>query len=213
MYGDHLECDTLTVAHHGNIGSEIALYKLAEPTAVWYPNHGANYNNYTNSSRRNEWPYNVSYYLVNKLESLKYVYVAGMLESEGNEAITLTTAADGSFDYAITFNDDVFNSIVSTNSNFPVYVDRGEYYEITISPNESGLWEMMSYANADTYGELCNSNGDVICSDDDGAGFCNNFKIQYYLEAGETYILRVRWYNSSRIGAINVSIQCVAEKA
>ena len=121
--------------------------------------------------------------------------------------------ADGSFDYAITFNDDVFNSIVSTNSNFPVYVDRGEYYEITISPDESGLWEMMSYANADTYGELCNSNGDVIYSDDDGAGFYNNFRIQYYLEAGETYILRVRWYNSSRIGTINVSIQHVAEKA
>jgi hypothetical protein len=121
--------------------------------------------------------------------------------------------ADGSFDYAITFNEDVFKTSVSTNSNFPVYVDRGEYYEITITPNESGLWEMMSYANADTYGELCNSNGDVICSDDDGAGFYNNFKIQYYLEAGETYILRVRWYNSSRIGAINVSIQCVAEKA
>ncbi|MBE5764759.1 MAG: hypothetical protein E7339_04050 [Clostridiales bacterium] len=115
--------------------------------------------------------------------------------------------ADGSWDYAITFNDDVFDAVVSTNSNLPIYVDRGEYYEITIVPEESGIWEMYSYVDGDTYGYLYDVNGTELMRDDDSLGFHNNFRIECHLEAGQTYVLKVRWYNSEMQGNINVAIR------
>jgi len=104
MYGEYLECDALTLAHHGNIGSEIAIYKIAAPTAIFYPHHNGGYNQYIDYSKRYEWPYSVSNYVVRELESLKYMYVAGVLDAENSEAITLPCAADGTLNYEGIYN-------------------------------------------------------------------------------------------------------------
>ena len=48
---------------------------------------------------------------------------------------------------------------------------------------------------------LCNAEGGYLAYNDD-AGYNNNFKITYELKAGETYIVKVRWYSSSRAGNV-----------
>lgn len=104
MYGEYLECDALTLAHHGNIGSEIAIYKIAAPTAIFYPHHNGGYNQYIDETKKNEWPYSVSNYVVRELESLRYMYVAGVIGAENSETITLPCAADGTFNYEGIYN-------------------------------------------------------------------------------------------------------------
>ena len=104
MYGEYLECDALTLAHHGNIGSEIAIYKVAQPTAIFSPHHNGGYNQYIDESKKDEWPYSVSNYVVRELESLRYMYVAGVLNAENSEAITLPCNADGTLNYEGIYN-------------------------------------------------------------------------------------------------------------
>ena len=120
--------------------------------------------------------------------------------------------ADGSFDYAITFNDDVFEKKVTTNSNFPVYVEGIEPCIIVITPDKSGIWDMTSFASGDTYAVLYDANGGIITSNDDSGFIERNFRITCYLEAGETYKLAVRWYGENGIGTINVSIKYVVDE-
>jgi hypothetical protein len=83
---------------------------------------------------------------------------------------------EGTLDYAITFNDDVFDLQVSNTSHFAVFVGQGERVSITISPEVSGTWKFTSIAGSDTYGYLYDAYGNQIASDDDG-GYNFNFLI------------------------------------
>jgi len=104
MYGSYLESDIVELSHHGNIGSDMAIYEISQPTAILYPHHAGGYNSYIDPAKANEWPYNVSDYVVRKLTSLKYLYVAGIIGVENCEAITIPCAADGSLDYENIYN-------------------------------------------------------------------------------------------------------------
>ena len=99
MYGSYLESDIVELSHHGNIGSDMAMYEISQPTAILYPNATGAYNDYINPSKANQWPHSVSNYVVRELTSLKYVYVQGL-----EEAITIPCAADGSLDYENIYN-------------------------------------------------------------------------------------------------------------
>lgn len=103
MYGSALQSDMVQFAHHGNIGCEIALYKLASPTVIWYTHSSAGYNNYVSSSN-STWTGSVTDYVVNKLESVKYIYVSGCKGVSGTEALTLHFKADGKLDYGNIYN-------------------------------------------------------------------------------------------------------------
>ena len=109
--------------------------------------------------------------------------------------------ADGSFDYAVTFTENVDVGIIVGDVSFIEYIGAGQQITYTIAPAESGTWVFTSYANADTYGELYDTNGDCLQSNDDG-GNNRNFRITYYLEAGETYTIVVRWYYSDTEGNV-----------
>ncbi len=88
MYGEYLRSDIVQLAHHGNIGCEKAVYETIAPTVVFFPNDYDSYASYTqgNSSK---WNYQVDRYVVNTLESVRYIYVAHRV------FLTLTLDASG----------------------------------------------------------------------------------------------------------------------
>ena len=104
MYGDYLKSDMVEFAHHGNIGCEIALYKLAAPTVIWYPNNATGFNNYYNPSNT-AWPQNVTNYIMTSLDSLQYLYISGIDNVASTNALSLQFKSDGTLDF------DVFNPL------------------------------------------------------------------------------------------------------
>ena len=108
---------------------------------------------------------------------------------------------DGSFDYAITFTPTVNVDVIVNDVSFVEYVQKGETLSFTICPTESGYWSFTSMANMDSYADLYDQYGDCLASNDDG-GYEANFKIEYYLEAGETYTICVRWLSPDNEGRI-----------
>ena len=79
------------------------------------------------------------------------------------------------------------------------------YVEVSFTPEVSGVYLLESFAGADTRAYLYKANGDYLYEDDDG-GDGNNFCLVYDLDAGETYIYRVRYYDSETTGSIPVEL-------
>ena len=112
--------------------------------------------------------------------------------------------ADGSFDYAITFDEPgVLPDISDGEGMVCNYVKGGQMVEITITPEKTGNYVIKSFAYADTYGYLYDEYGNQICYDDDG-GHNNNFRMTCYLEAGNTYVIKARWYSENNTGYLAV---------
>ena len=109
--------------------------------------------------------------------------------------------SDGSFDYAITFTETVNIDTIVDSVSFVEYIGEDETISFTIIPNESGMWYFTSMSDYDSYAYLYDANGNELYCNDDG-GFNTNFRIDYYLEAGETYTLSVRWLNSDVAGSM-----------
>ncbi len=84
------------------------------------------------------------------------------------------------------------------------YHDGSYYYDFTVIPETDGNYTIQGLANRDTYVTLYSLvDGEMIdlAYNDDGAENLQ-FKLSYYLIAGETYIFRVRFYSSSEGGNI-----------
>ena len=113
--------------------------------------------------------------------------------------------ADGSFDYAITFEEfDPLSEIITGNSLVPKFVGAGETVNISIVPEKSGYFRIMSTCESgDPCATLYDANGNHMVYNDDGAGNLN-FLIEVYLEAGETYTLSIRWLGTDVSGVIPV---------
>ena len=109
--------------------------------------------------------------------------------------------SDGSFDYAVTFTENVDVGIIVNDVSFVDYIGAGQQVTYTIAPAESGTWVFTSYSEGDTRGELFDGNGNSLQSDDD-SGSNRNFRISYYLEAGETYTIVVWWYYTETEGNV-----------
>lgn len=91
MYGDYLKSDIVQLAHHGNIGSEKAIYETIQPTVVLFPNCRESFDIYTDPARRTKaWNYDVDQYVVYDLDSVKYIYV-----SDEERHTTLKFKAEG----------------------------------------------------------------------------------------------------------------------
>ena len=70
-------------------------------------------------------------------------------------------------------------------------------YDLEFTPEESGYYLIYSIASWDTYVHLYrvyDGYYELINYNDDG-GKNNNFRLNYYLEAGETYVYRIRNYD------------------
>lgn len=116
--------------------------------------------------------------------------------------------SDGSFDYGITFTETIDIDTVVDSVSFVDYIAEGESKSYTITPAEDSVWTFTSKANTDTYGYLYDADENLIVTDDDD-GEGSNFMITYELKAGETYIVKVRWYHSSQAG--NISLLFIRE--
>lgn len=71
------------------------------------------------------------------------------------------------------------------------------YVDYTFTPLESGMYTLESIGEWDTYVSLYRGEDESqIASDDDGSDNGNNFKLSYYMNAGETYRYRVKMYSA-----------------
>jgi hypothetical protein len=122
--------------------------------------------------------------------------------------------ADSSEDYAIVFTEDTFPSKITGNTSVSCYVDKGEEVEIEITPEVTGQWTFVSWANPgiigsrDTRGYLYNAEGNCIADDDDAAGE-TQFCISMWLEGGKTYVLKYRWFDQNNAGVIGLIAHAV----
>ena len=119
--------------------------------------------------------------------------------------------ADDNFDYAIVFDNlpgsEDADEIIRDNEFLVDYVVEGEYIEYTIIPNETAEWIFESFVSeGDPYAHLFDANGNQLTYDDDSAG-SRNFRITYTLQAGKTYVLRVRWLSYNAAGYIATSFR------
>ena len=96
--GGYLKADMVQLAHHGNIGCEIAMYKTVQAKILWFPHNSNSYNGYTqNGNKENykpSWTRTVDNYAVNECPTVEYVIVSG-LASGGTNSVTLSFNADG----------------------------------------------------------------------------------------------------------------------
>ena len=92
----YLKADMLQLAHHGNIGCEIALYKSIQPEIVFFPHQSGSYNSYTQDSGTN-WADVVDRFVINELSTVKYIVVSGMnsTSSSYTDSVTISFTADG----------------------------------------------------------------------------------------------------------------------
>ncbi len=88
-----------------------------------------------------------------------------------------------------------------------IYVPMGETVYLRFVPETSASYIFRSHADRDTYGYLYNADREQLASDDDGAEENSNFRIQYYLNEGETYYFGARYYSASNEGFFDVSLQ------
>jgi hypothetical protein len=90
-------------------------------------------------------------------------------------------------------------------TGLPGVLERGgdiDYFRISVP--SGGRLTVESSGVTDTFGDLYDSNGQLIASDDDSAGTGLNFKIVRRVNAG-TYFLRVTGFSSTTTGAYRVS--------
>lgn len=84
----YMAADMVQLAHHGNIGCEIALYKTVQAKVVWFAHNSGAYNSYTQDSDRS-WTDTVDRYAVRECPTVQYIVVAG-LESGTNVTNSVT---------------------------------------------------------------------------------------------------------------------------
>ena len=81
--------------------------------------------------------------------------------------------------------------------------EEGTIYQYYFISEETGTYYFYSEGEYDTYGYLLDSEGEGLNFNDDGE-YDLNFCFSYYCEAGETYILLVRFYSQSETGSFNI---------
>lgn len=99
---------------------------------------------------------------------------------------------------------------IEENQTITVYASGYSQRYIKLVPKNTTTYTLVSVGNSDTYGFLYNENMEQLAYNDDGAGN-RNFKIEYNLQAGETYYYGVRFYRSSYSGPITVKLTHACE--
>ena len=101
-------------------------------------------------------------------------------------------------------------SAVSESCEVVLEEHDGEYwYDLVLIPEISGYYTIQSMTEGDTYVglyRLVDGNYERIDQNDDG-GSGNNFRLEHYLDAGETYVYRIRFYSSGNSGSIRYMLQ------
>lgn len=98
--------------------------------------------------------------------------------------------------YQLELNDETYDYINAA--------DPSDWYSFT--PVETGLYDIFTTSDVDTYGQLYSSDLSLLQSNDD-SGDDFNFKISAELQAGSTYYIRVRGLSSVAIGFYSIEVE------
>ncbi len=95
----YLTSNMVQLAHHGNIGCEIALYRTIQGEVLWFPHNSSAYNSYVHGGSTH-WRAQVDKYVAKTLKTMKYIFVSGWYNDsksfkEYHDSITLQFNADG----------------------------------------------------------------------------------------------------------------------
>ena len=98
--------------------------------------------------------------------------------------------------YQLELNDEAYDYINAA--------DPSDWYSFT--PIETGLYDIFTTSDVDTYGQLYSSDLSLLQSNDD-SGDDFNFRISAELQAGSTYYIRVRGLSSVAIGFYSIEVR------
>lgn len=136
-------------------------------------------------------------------ESGELLTATNTYEDESHDYIYTYTVVDGKIARSRSCNCGIYNDGSDTyvTMNAPEEYDvnlvesnTSRFFVFEITVTNSNRYVFYSYNNSsDTYGYIYDINGNVIVSDDD-SGDGNNFRIEFNLEAGETYYLVASFY-------------------
>ena len=98
--------------------------------------------------------------------------------------------------YQLELNDETYDYINAA--------DPSDWYSFT--PIETGLYDIFTTSDVDTYGQLYSSDLSLLQSNDD-SGDDFNFRISAELQAGSTYYIRVRGLSSVAIGFYSIEVE------
>jgi len=90
-------------------------------------------------------------------------------------------------------------------SNTVNIANGGDLAIFRFTPEKTGVYTIISNADADTYGYLLDSGLRVLHQNDDG-GINNQFRMEYELTAGKTYVVVARYYSVDRTGSFEVTV-------
>lgn len=121
--------------------------------------------------------------------------------------------------YARWLTQEEYNALMDGTSFEKAFVaERGQTYDVNITrggqnvyfkfvPETSGSYSITASGSYDTFGHLYNASQSQLKTDDGGANDSyNNFKITYTMNAGETYYIAARMWNSSTTGNFQITI-------
>ncbi len=89
----YMAADMVQLAHHGNIGCEVALYKTVKAEVVWFAHNAGSYNSYTQNGKGN-WTRHVDNTAIN-LSTVKYIVVAGIAGTSYTDSVTISFNENG----------------------------------------------------------------------------------------------------------------------
>lgn len=127
------------------------------------------------------------------------------------------TAVQNAYDNSEYYGEDEPDSPILDRA-IPVTLDQpqivsaaGGSVKRSFTAPSDGTYYFWSTGSYDTYGTLYDSDGEFITFNDDG-GSNSNFKISYYLDAGQTVYIDVRQYSYNRFECtLHVSTQYLAD--
>lgn len=105
----------------------------------------------------------------------------------------------------INYGSNISFSGVSRYEERLCYIPRGEYKEFKVTFATSGSKTIQTFGEYDTKLELYSSSGTLLASDDD-SGYSLNSLIRYYTSANTSYIIRVKFFSSSKLGDTKLTI-------
>lgn len=125
---------------------------------------------------------------------------------ESAEEAEWTAEADAAAELTAAAAEEVFPGaqVMELNGTYTVEVEKGgAYVYFKFVPEEDGKYGFYSTGDKDTYGCLYAADGTELTRNDDGCVDLN-FDIGYNLQAGATYYLGVRFYDSDETGSFAV---------
>ena len=95
---------------------------------------------------------------------------------------------------------------IALDTDIPVSITYpGQNVCLPFTPTVSGTYVFTSHGDRDTYGHIYDRYWNQIAYNDDG-GDGNQFRVECYLYADQTYYLVARFYSSDRVGSFPVRI-------